>query len=381
MVGNQNASSKVSFTHLLLFGRCADIIRQSSRKVTFESENPRRVISPEPQYIKDLCSIVNSKTRGGCYFLVHPDDGKLRKSNPQIELNFLPISDSCSLVSLKHILSHGARARMKEKRMLGVILAYSMLYIGESKWLRSEWTSEDVCFIQSGEGAIDPRKPYLSINLPMEVSNTNSEMDHTTLEYLHPAPSILSLGIVLMELEFGHPIESLWRDEDLINGETNVNTKFLAATRILHDPTLWDDVTSHYKSAVVSCVEGTFLRHDAISDDLSFQMALYASVVVSLEEELSKGFGIEVDMLDTLPYNPTLQYGSAQSAVQCLAVPPIDIGSPPTQTPIRFQVQNQKEEKNLPGQFKESRLFDTELVMSPDTDLKYSTKFGFFVHR
>jgi hypothetical protein len=257
-----------------------------------------------PQPIESICAVLN---RSGTCFHVRVQDDAMWKLPPSSGPDYLPLSDENPTVSLKTIIEYAACLTVRQKRIFAVNLAYSLLYLSQTVWLEREWTKDDICFLQSTNQHIDICRPYFSVDFANSGSVT--ELYDEGIDCDHIAPSILGFGILLIELEFGKPIESLWKSGDLRDGQKNPNTNKTAAMRFLETGREWDDYYyQRFRSAVSACISGKFLDPDIIEDDLSFQKAIYENVVMKLEEELFFGYTLRADSLDDFPYNPSFAY-------------------------------------------------------------------------
>jgi hypothetical protein len=154
------------------------------------------------------------------------------KLPPSSGPEYLPLSDEIPTVPLKTIIECAACLAVRQKRIFAVILAYSLLYLSGTTWLEREWTKDDaICFLQSANNQIDVCRPYFSVGFVDSASVTGPYDESNDCD--HIAVSVLGSGILLIELEFGKPIESLWKSGDLKDGWKNPNAGKTAATRFL----------------------------------------------------------------------------------------------------------------------------------------------------
>ena len=276
------------------------------------------------QLYASVCKVFEESGRDKSFLHFRATDQGIWKLPPNFKLDYLQVSETLPTVSLKTLIASAAKFSLRQRRVIAVILAYSLLYLSQSALLEREWTKEDICFLQNAEGKVDIGRPYFSINFPGpdcqgdELHNNDSRLCY------HPAPSLLGFGILLIELEFGKPIESLWTNEDLTDGKKNPNTNRTAAKRFLETATQWnDDVYVRFRSAVSACISGIFLDFEETDDDprhLNFQKAIYEHVVDKLEQELCFGFQLKADSLDDSPYSPCFEY-QGTSVIKNSAIP------------------------------------------------------------
>lgn len=282
-----------------------------AKRQTMTKKNFLKRAAPQP--IESICAVLNYSST--CVHFRAQDDA-MWKLPPSSSPDYLPLSDENPTVSLKTIIEYAACLTVRQKRIFAVNLAYSLLYLSQTVWLEREWTKDDICFLQSTNHHIDVCRPYFSVDFANSASVTepydescDTGPDDEGIDCDHIAPSILGFGILLIELEFGKPIESLWTSGDLRDGQKNPNTNKTAAMRFLETGREWDDYYyQRFRSAVSACISGKFLDPDIIEDDLSFQKAIYENVVMKLEEELFFGYTLKADSLDDFPYNPSFAY-------------------------------------------------------------------------
>jgi len=307
--------------------------------------------------------------------LIHVNDEKLLKLPPRSEPKYLPMAAHEPTVSLKTLLEAATSFSLKQRRILAVVLSYSLLYVGESQWLRREWTKEDVCFVQTDNNMVDIGRPYLSAEFPGP--GIDPRIGDDTQDCPHPAPSILGLGILLIELEFGKMIESLWKKEDLRNGKKNLNSNITAAIRFLENQRPWDDVYTNFRRAVSACIKGNFLESAEIVDDESFQQAVYTNVVVHLEEELFRGFGIKADTLSNDPHHIALHCNANVDRVESLKFFETETALFERETSLctRPQFKFLHDFGSDSEQESDFQVFDSVLMSGPDSDAKYVFKY------
>ncbi|KAF4627633.1 hypothetical protein G7Y89_g10518 [Cudoniella acicularis] len=213
-------------------------------------------------------------------------------------------------ITLASLLQSNISFSQKEKRILGVILAYAMLQTCESPWMNREWNKNSIVFFygSADPSSADTRRPYISSRFdPMSYGQ-----DQQALHRIHRHPGILALGILLLELEFGSPIESYRGASGCGSKEVNVNTDYTTALWLLDQ--CGDDVYENYKAAIQACLECKFVATGETFEHEGFRKAVYESIVVPLEDELFSGFKISVDDLDELLNAPAIRRGVSPNA-------------------------------------------------------------------
>jgi hypothetical protein len=285
----------------------------NSSRVTFEKEEseakPLFLKKLAPQRIENICSVIGHPEIYKSCLHVRAEGGKLWKLAVGNGTDDLLLSDQTPIVTLKMLLESAQKLSKKQKSILAVILAYSLLYLSESSWLGREWTKDDVCFCYSADKGVDVGRPYLSAEFAAPGSLATAD------EETHVAPSLLGFGIILIELETGKPIESFWTEEDLDDGKKNPYSNRTAAYRLVAAEEEWD-VYQRIRRAASACILRTFLTTNpgACETELSFQQAIYSNVVAPLEQELLHGYSITVDMLEGHLYHPIFEVRHGQKS-------------------------------------------------------------------
>ena len=252
-------------------------------------EKPEDVSKSPRRRIEDICTLLEQAGQNNCCLRMLVDDEKLWHIKSQSkQLSFI---ESLPSVSLKHLLQTSTKLPLREKRILAVILANSLLQLCESPWFDKEWDTEDISFFYKATNQIDFKRPYLSTYF----QNHPKDDDAEVMLRIHPNQSILALGILLLEIQLGKSIESQRSSEDLIDGKTvNVNTDLTTALRLLDDSV--DDIYEDYRMAILACLNCNFVTADQAQDldDAQFRQAVYDNIVAPLEQELYHGFRLNV---------------------------------------------------------------------------------------
>lgn len=204
----------------------------------------------------------------------------------------------------------------KTKRILAVLLSYAVLHLYGTAWLASHWDPSNVYFFTTTTAKI-PLQPFIQASLAAR-SDTSSllasslncdtnEQDPDDIDpddlLVHQCPTLVSLGVMLLELFLATPFEILaqksgvypanrmnFTDADTVfqnyKAEIPRNSQFYYAVEKCLDPSVWED-------------------EEAIRlDDHTMRKTIYQEVVQPLEDELIQGFGyISLDDLDQFAQN------------------------------------------------------------------------------
>ena len=109
--------------------------------------------------------------------------------------------------------------------------------------------------------------------------------------------SLESLGVLLLEIHLGSPIESRWTKEDLsTDGQPNALTNLTTAIRLLDE--LEYDVIQSYKSAVRACLDPDMCSSENAEH---FSKRVYEEIVSPLERDLYNGWSLKPDDFGLVP--------------------------------------------------------------------------------
>jgi hypothetical protein len=214
--------------------------------------------------------------------------------NELVGLGAHPTISLRTLLEEGHLKEGSPTFKPKDKRILAVVLAHSLLQLCGGPWLSKEWDNESIFFLHrpTDQTLLDIHGPYISTHFKTLQSQANEgSTGGSDRHALYNHPSILALGILLLEIETGKTIEPAPEDCDPDTGRPNVNTAWTTASRIIKDPDVCDRVYQDFRSVIEACLESDkFLTTGKTLDDLSFRKKVYENIVAPLEDELFKGW-------------------------------------------------------------------------------------------
>jgi hypothetical protein len=260
--------------------------------VSFATPTPAKPKIISGTALHDLCAaLASSQTSRCCIGFVEDADAThyihevvpsiytAGAPQPQLSLRSL-ISGTQSTVPASLDLS----ATDRHKYELAVTLATSVLQLNKTPWLKDRWSSDDVLFLPP-PGEINPARcayisrPFASASLPR--ANTIPLSNRPTVRN----EALFALGVSLMELSLGKPLEHFVEAGDLdTNGERTILTDFIVAQRLLAKVSQKEG--NRYTDAVNRCLYGLF---DGLEPDLTnekFRQGFYQGVVVELRDLL-----------------------------------------------------------------------------------------------
>ncbi|KAH7136154.1 hypothetical protein B0J11DRAFT_520039 [Dendryphion nanum] len=192
----------------------------------------------------------------------------------------LQILDRIPATSLDSLIRGRTNISLRNKRRLALILSHSLLQYHDSEWLSSEWGKRHISFLYSAQDTPDLERPYLSTCF--DKCHTAAKPDLTRF---HRNPSILALGILLIEIELGKPIEQY----RIATDDVNVNTDMIVADRIALS---MNQCSEPYRQAIRACLDVPWVsagRKVSLEDE-DTRDGLYRSVICPLEKELEYMF-------------------------------------------------------------------------------------------
>lgn len=177
----------------------------------------------------------------------------------------------------------------KDRLVLSFVLTTSLLHFVNGPWLQSSFSSENICFLVSHPGsAPDITKPYLTANCGSTASVTKSR----NLNPPHRFPDILSLGILLLEIARGYPIEFNEAEDRCYTALVCLDKWKKASTK----------VSDGFYQAIRACIEpkefrGNQFENAAQDGDYAIREYIFRRVLFPLGEKLSNGYQVSLSTL------------------------------------------------------------------------------------
>lgn len=222
------------------------------------------------------------------------------RADPERNSSCPPQVQDSEFKSLKELLEPNQRksqpalssTERKDRLILSFILTTSLLHFVNGPWLQASLSSENICFLVShSRSTLDITKPYLTANCASPGSKTESR----DLNQAHRFPDILSLGILLLEIARGCPI----------NFEKNYDRCHSAL--LCFDK--WKSTFSHsiiatdgLYQAIRACIEPTEFSGNHFAtvtpvNDFEIREYIFQRILFPLGEELSQGYDISLNTL------------------------------------------------------------------------------------
>jgi hypothetical protein len=336
-------------------------VAKSGAAIRFNKDDSSKKKLPAMK-VKHLCEPIKKRKPFDRIKLRVDDDGRLWKLRS--EKCCFAIDESKPPVSLQQFIQDQYRSLTdKTKRILAVMLGYTVLYLHETPWLPSTWGPSSILFFHTTSSSI-PLKPFIQTKLARDHGKTAEPEDIDPDDFdpddldpddimMHQCPHLVTLGIVLMELYLATTFEELAEkyniplndrtrsiDAELVfskcKSEIPENSEFHYAVEKCLDPKVWEDEN------------GTRL------DDQTLKITIYQEVIRPLEDELNHAFSyIPIEDLDRIAQ--TLDLGNwgqiTQIQQQVNAQPVVAAYRSPNESIYNLKQQQQLQQLFLPGQW------------------------------
>jgi hypothetical protein len=169
---------------------------------------------------------------------------------------------------------------------LAVVLTATVLQLIETPWLEGSWNKDGILFTRlcsAAGGNLDIKYPLLlrdftpSTQLPTSPPSAPATRARTAL---------LSLGIMLLEINSGAPLESFRTPQDLGNNSTpDDSTDFITAHRWLLEQEAQGSLSYGFSTAITNCLQ-VYLNPRANCLDPEFCGHIQENVIKPLEDEM-----------------------------------------------------------------------------------------------
>ncbi|KAL9633193.1 MAG: hypothetical protein Q9164_004845 [Protoblastenia rupestris] len=300
-MGSRSSLLEASSQHQSnLSSRGSSVSGPMGRKVSFlESETKSSTLSVlgDAPEISNLCSVLQNRLSHQSPLGYLKDPQERRHSLSLIDHSQISFSEMQRVLSLDEVLgskddASGVPTLPRRTRLaIAVIVANSMLQLHTGPWLCEAWGKRDIYFLQGRDGAIHTKHPFLICHFSSHSQTLTTDFGNVQIESSATRPcnsSLLSLGILILELWFNQKIESqpfrsrFQGPDGKDNEYTNFNTAqkwqeqaMEEAGLELHNPT----------RRCIYCAFGA-VSQDLEDDDL--RRAVYSEVVQPLEKLLKR---------------------------------------------------------------------------------------------
>lgn len=280
-------SKSVSFTMSHSATATATCVGQTSTMVVQQSFASLSISSPNSglhDHI-NLCERIRRSQKQlafDCYGMIRDRSGQMCREFG-VYPTFGSDRDKWSIISLREVLERPLEfphMPVSAKLHLAAMIASSFLQLHQTPWLPEILTSRDILFLKRG-AELQYEHAFVMKGLHERLEDKQKGNNSAPSSR---CPALLALGILLLELNLGHTIESLRiQCETPPPGAPRLMYESMTAQRLLQERQM-DSL--NYKSAVQRCIWGEFARPKLDLNDEDFRQEIYEKVVALLETDL-----------------------------------------------------------------------------------------------
>jgi len=188
--------------------------------------------------------------------------------------------------SLNDIIHGAKRITARQKCMLTLTLASSVLQLHDTPWLPRAWETKDIFFLKNHGGNAISSQFYVS----QTFTSASQVAAAAKRRRLVKNEMVFALGVALLELAHGSSILSLKEPEDLSeDGKEDSMTEVSIANRLAQELNNYE--SENYARAARRCITCTFDTFAFDFNDREFREAFYHEVVFPLEEDYELATG------------------------------------------------------------------------------------------
>jgi hypothetical protein len=230
-----------------------------------------------------------------------------------------PAVDLCDSISMKSIIEKLQEERLqgsefqgnsilslKQRRIIAVILAHSLLQFCGCAWLCENWDKGSISFFRHAEGD--------RIVLSTGLQTRDLEPDPDAPYRFHQYPGVLALATLLLEMELKKTSETAKSEQDdpvPEDGGLDLNADLEIAQKMSDD--IQDNALPDFKAAIEACLSFQYFKEDTeiddliyhrdkLYDDMGLRRKIYGEIVAPLERELCISFPeVKLDKLGDMP--------------------------------------------------------------------------------
>jgi len=225
--------------------------------------------------IVDLCATLQRCPSPDCIGVM---SSRLTKHH----IHTLQLPNACTTdqrTSLQQMMvSQGAAFQIKEKCTLALTLASAVYHLHNTSWLEESWDLNDICILSQ---SVLSDQPYISRDFPA----TATPPAHGQRMRIIKNSIIFALGVALLEISYGRPLNTFVTREDLdeATGNRTAFTDYLVAERLAKG--LRTRELTNYADATQRCIHCNFEASVSSLDDDDFRERFYQGVIVPLRKD------------------------------------------------------------------------------------------------
>lgn len=236
------------------------------------------------QIVTNLCSILQRQCHP-CIGFCLDSEGHLRGAyNARRSVAYIDGG-----VTLQDILTKKlGTLSPQEQYNLSITLTSSMLQLSHTPWLQETWSKADIIFLRAKDEytksriTVDIKHPYLAREYK-QTTKLVSQSSGTP----NDCSKVLALGVMLLEIYYGLPIEELLLPEDLGTDNRPTEISHLqAARRWLMGQEGKGEFSFAFVKAISYCFQ-CFMNPSASLSCHAFSKTIEEHVLAPLEEEMN----------------------------------------------------------------------------------------------
>jgi hypothetical protein len=266
----------------------------ASKGVHFASRAKKAVqaaLEPDPnlQPIQDLCTAISTlqlPQRDVCFELLATELAMQKYGIHIYPEKHPPCNPGAWSVSSLRAVLQDVKFTRHDRLRVAVTLASSVLQLHETPWLEENWSKDNIFFIQRSEQTLY-NQPFVSQSFDPSGESSSTPLPIMMTRIIRNQ-TLYALGISLIELWYGKPLQELQTPEDgpPATGYPPIDlmTQWNACDRLVE--TLYSEAGAKYTDAVRRCIRCDFDRRASSLEDVAFQKAVYHGVVSELKENL-----------------------------------------------------------------------------------------------
>jgi hypothetical protein len=241
--------------------------------------------------MSDLCKVMQQLQQAQTGTCVGFLEDSSRRKHPIYPVAVLDNQKEWAAYSLRQILtqevSPNRRLTQNHKLRIALDLASSILQLYKTPWLDENWSNADVYFVQrpGSSPSTAYEHPYVHNSLPTtsdpsSTSTQTQQIQHRRYRVIRNQ-TLYNLGILLIELWYGKPIEQLQTPHDLDCAGTPGVVWCIAARLV--ESELKFEAGKQYSDVARRCIHCDFDRSTIDLDDERFQQTVFDRVVLPLQ--------------------------------------------------------------------------------------------------
>ena len=244
------------------------------------------------QSIVDLCSSLRNCRDTSFGVIIDEFDRIFQLSKPLEPSSATIAPDSARLVPLPNLLDAYHQASMEITRQhrfgMAVHIASALLQVQMTPWLSDRWSKHELYFL-ADTNAVYSDRPYVSqafvsdLTGPPEPVTNNQLVTSPSISEEDTRSSLFTVGVIILELIFGHNIESCsfrhlyYGSNNQPNDQTDVSTARKWAQKVL------GECGVEIADVVRRCLDCSFGPRPSFKDK-RFREAVYEGVIRPLAE-------------------------------------------------------------------------------------------------